>query len=155
MKSFDVYDEIPIANCSQEDIYNALDGTWVKQRKTATKVRCRLCVRGCLQETMDQNDVFASTPTLVTLSSRCWTATSCDISAAFLHAPMTECILMKRPSEYYPTENCLWLLKRTMYGSKQAPALWQTHFAKAMTELGFHRCKTDSISPPNFTCCVT
>ena len=36
MKSFDVYDEIPIENCSQEDIDNALDGTWVKRRKTAT-----------------------------------------------------------------------------------------------------------------------
>ena len=26
MKSFDVYDEIPIEHCSQEDIDNALDG---------------------------------------------------------------------------------------------------------------------------------
>ena len=26
----------------------------------------------------------------------------------------------------------------------RAPALWQTHFAKVMTELGFHRFKTDS-----------
>ena len=151
MKSFDVYDEIPIEHCSQEDIDNALDGTWVKRRKTATKVRCRLCVRGCFQETMDQDDVFASTPTLVTLRvlllmtlSRCWTAMTCDISAAFLHAPMTDRILMKPPSESYPTGNCLWLLKRAMYGLKQAPALWQTHFAKVMTELGFHRCKTDS-----------
>ena len=150
MKSFDVYDEIPIEHCSQEDIDNALDGTWVKRRKTATKVRCRLCVRGCFQETMDQDDVFASTPTLVTLRvlllmtlSRCWTATTCDISTAFLHAPMTDRILMKPPSEYYPTGNCLWLPKRAMYGLKQAPALWQTHFAKVMTELGFHRCTTD------------
>ena len=31
-----------------------------------------------------------------------------------------------------------------MYGLKQAPALWQIRFAKVMTELGFHRCKTDS-----------
>ena len=31
-----------------------------------------------------------------------------------------------------------------MYGLKQAPALWQTHFAKVMIELGFHRRKTDS-----------
>ena len=151
MKDFDVYDEIPIEHCSQEDIDNALDGTWVKRRKTATKVRCRLCVRGCFEETMDQDDVFASTLTLVTLRvlllmtlSRCWTATTCDISTAFLHAPMTERTLMKPPSEYYPTGNCLWLLKRAMYGLKQAPALWQTHFAKVMTELGFHRCKTDS-----------
>ena len=27
---------------------------------------------------------------------------------------------------------------------EQAPAVWQAHFAKVMTELGFHRCKTDS-----------
>ena len=52
------------------------------------------------------------------------------------HAPMTKRILMKPPSEYYQTGNCLGLLKRAMYGLKQAPALW--------TELGFHRCKTDS-----------
>ena len=151
MKSFDVYDEIPLENCSQEDIDNALDGTGVKPRKTATKVRCRLCVRGCFQETVDQDDVFASAPTLVTLRvlllmtlSRCWTATTCESSTAFLHAPMTERILMKPPSEYDPTGNCLWVLKRAMYGLKQAPALWQTHFAKVMTELGFHGCKTDS-----------
>ena len=34
MKGFEVYDEIPIDNCSQEDIDNALDCTWVKRRKT-------------------------------------------------------------------------------------------------------------------------
>ena len=58
MRSFNMYDESPIENSSQEDMDNALDGTWVKRRKTATKVRCRLCVRGCFQETMDQDDVL-------------------------------------------------------------------------------------------------
>ena len=42
MKSSDVYDEIPIRNCSQEDIDNALDGTWVKRGKTATKQGARM-----------------------------------------------------------------------------------------------------------------
>ena len=54
MKNFDVYDKIPIENCSQEDIDNALDCTWTKQRKTATQVECRLCVRNCVQETINQ-----------------------------------------------------------------------------------------------------
>ena len=151
IKNFDVYDEIPIENCSQEDIDNALNCTWIKQRKTATRVECRLCVEDCAQETIDQGDVSISTTTLVTLRvlllmtlSRCWTATACNISTAFLHAPMTERILIRPPSEYSPNGNCLWLLKRAMYGLKQVPALWQTHFTKVMTELGFHRCKTDS-----------
>ena len=50
--------------------------------------------------------------------------------------------------EFYPEGNCLWLQKRAMYGLRQAPALWQTHFAKTMISLGFHRCKTD----PNLYC---
>ena len=37
MKGFEVYDEIPIENCSQEDIDNALDCTWVKRRKRRVK----------------------------------------------------------------------------------------------------------------------
>ena len=111
MKNFDVYDEIPSENCSQEDIDNALDCTWIKQRKTATQVECRLCVEDCAQETMDQDDVSNSATTVVTLRvlllmtlSRCWTATTCNISSAFLHASMTECILMRPPSEYSPNE---------------------------------------------------
>ena len=72
MKSFNVYDEIPVEHCSQEDIDNALDGTWVKRRKTATKVRCRLCGRGCFQETMDQDDVFARTQHWSHWEYFCW-----------------------------------------------------------------------------------
>ena len=110
MTGFEVYDdEIPIENCSQEDIDNALDCTWVKRRKTPRKVRCRLVARGCFQEDMDTDDTFASTPTLVTFRvllllslSRCWTVLTCDISTAFLHAPMFERLFMRPPVEFYP-----------------------------------------------------
>ena len=40
MKGFEVYDEIPIENCSQEDFDSALDCTWVRHRKTLRKVPC-------------------------------------------------------------------------------------------------------------------
>ena len=90
MKGFEVYDEIPIENCSQEDIDNALDCTWVKCRKTPRKVRCQLVARGCFQEDMDTDGTFASTPTLVTLRvllllslSRCWTVLTCDFNCLF------------------------------------------------------------------------
>ena len=155
MKGFDVFDEIPLEHCTQDDIANAVDCRWVMCRKTPRKVRCRLVARGCFQEDMDTDDTFASTPTLVTLRvllllslSRCWSMFTCDISTAFLHAPMLERLFMRPPVEFYPDNNCLWLLKRAMYGLKQAPALWQTHFAKTMMSLGFHRCKTD----PNLYC---
>eukprot|EP00438_Fugacium_kawagutii_P021963 Skav208059 [mRNA] locus=scaffold1124:307567:309060:- [translate_table: standard] len=155
MKGFDVFDENPLEQCAQEDIDNALDCRWVKRRKTPRKVRCRLVARGCFQEEMDTDETFASTPTLVTLRvllllslSRCWSIVTCDISTAFLHVLMTEKVFMKPPTEFYPDNNCLWLLKGAMYGLKQAPALWQTHFANTMASLGFHRCNTD----PNLYC---
>ena len=136
MTGFEVYDEIPIERRSQEDIDNALDCTLVKRRKTPRRVPCRLVARGCFQDDMDTDGTVASTPTLVTFRvllllslSRCWTVLTCDISTAFLHAPMFERLYM-RPVEFYPEGNCLWLLKRAMYGLKQAPVLWQTHFAK-------------------------
>ena len=80
--------------------------------------------------------------------SRCWTVFTCGISTAFLHAPMFERLCMRPPVEVYPEGNCIGLLKRAMYGLKQAPVLWQIHFAKTMVSLGFHRCKTD----PNLCC---
>ena len=58
------------------------------------------------------------------------------------------CDRLRPPVGFYPEGSCLWLLKRAMYGLKQAPALWQTHFAKTMISLGFHGCKTD----PNLYC---
>ena len=57
MKEFDVYEEVPIEQCSQEDIDSALDCKWVKRWKTANTVRCRLTARGCFQENMDQDTV--------------------------------------------------------------------------------------------------
>ena len=66
MKEFDAYEEVPIKQCSQEDIDSELDCKWVKRWKTANIVRCRLTARGCFQESMDQDTLFASTATLVT-----------------------------------------------------------------------------------------
>ena len=44
---------------------------------------------------------------------------------------------------------CLWRLKKATYGLRQAPKLWQEHFAEVMTtKLGFRRCKSD----PNLYC---
>ena len=62
MKNFDVYDEIPIEDCSQEDIDKALDCTWIKQRKTATEVRCRLCVRDCVFKKQWTETMFLLAP---------------------------------------------------------------------------------------------
>ena len=86
----------------------ALSCTWVKRRKKPRKVRCRLVARDFFQQDMGTDDTFPSTPTLVTLRvllllslSRCWTVLTCDVSTAFLHAPMFERLFMRPPVEFY------------------------------------------------------
>ena len=49
MKDFDVYDEVPVKDCTDEQINEALDCRWVKVWKNETDLRCRVVVRGCFQ----------------------------------------------------------------------------------------------------------
>ena len=115
-----------------------------------------MVVRGCFQdvEKNEEDNLFASTPSLVTMRpmrlllcmamSRNWGITLGDVSTAFLHAAMSGEVYVWPPKEFYPNGGCLWKLKKAMYGLRQAPKLWQEHFAEVMTsKLGFRRCKSD------------
>ena len=153
MKDFNVYTEVPIDQCSQEDIDNAIGVRWVKRWKTDIELRMRLVVQGCFQDSssIDVDSIYASTPSLVTLRlllimalARSWEISLADISTAFLHAMIEEVVHVWPPAEYYPEANCLWRLNRAMYGLRQSPRLWQDHYASVMERLGFRRCKSDS-----------
>ena len=158
MRNFEVYDEVKVDDCTQEQIDGALDCRWVKVWKSEDELRCRVVVRGCFQnvEKSEEDNLFASTPSLVTMRlllcmalARNWGITMGDVSTAFLHALMNEEVFVWPPKEFYPEGNCLWRLKKAMYGLRQAPKLWQEHFAEVMTtKLGFRRCKSD----PNLYC---
>ena len=107
-------------------------------------------------EKNEEDNLFASTPSLVTMRlllcmalARNWGITLGDVSTAFLHAAMLAEVFVWPPKEFYPNGDCLWKLKKAMYGLRQAPKLWQEHFAEVMTaKLGFRRCKSD----PNLYC---
>ena len=145
MKEFNVYSEISIEQTTQEQRDSAIDLKWVKRWKTESELRMRLVAR-CFQEAskLDSDILYASTPSLVTLRlmltlaiARGWAISLADISTAFLHALLTEEVFVIPPVEYYPSGNCLWRLNRAMYGLKQSPQLWQSHFASVMKKLGF------------------
>ena len=158
MRNFEVYDEVKVDDCTQEKVDGALDCRWVKVWKSEDELRCRVVVRGCFQnvEKSEEDNLFASTPSLVTMRlllcmalARNWGITMGDVSTAFLHALMNEEVFVWPPKQFYPEGNCLWRLKKAMYGLRQAPKLWQEHFAEVMTtKLGFRRCKSD----PNLYC---
>ena len=66
MKDFDVYDEVLVKGCTDEQVNEAVDCRRVKVWKNETDLRCRVVVRGCFQN-VEKNNLFASTPSLVTM----------------------------------------------------------------------------------------
>eukprot|EP00439_Symbiodinium_sp_Y106_P067748 s532_g11.t1 len=68
-KDFDVYDEVLVKDCTDEQANEALDCRWVKVWKNDTDLRCRVVVRDCFQnvEKNEEDNLFASTPSLVTM----------------------------------------------------------------------------------------
>ena len=132
MKGFDVYDEVLVKDCTDEQVNEALDCRWVKVWKNETDLRCRVVVKGCFQnvEKNEEDNLFASTPSLVTMRlllcmamSRNWGITLGEVSTAFLHAAMSGEVYVWPPKEFYPNGDCLWRLKKAMYGLRQAPKL--------------------------------
>ncbi len=111
LRSFEVYAEVPISECSSEEIQNAYNYRWVHRRKP-TEVRSRICVQGQYQQISDLDDTYASTPVVATLRLLICIALTLnysivlgDISVAFLHASlrdMSERVLMWPPKEFYP-----------------------------------------------------
>eukprot|EP00439_Symbiodinium_sp_Y106_P065852 s317_g10.t1 len=111
MKDFDVYDEVLVKDCTDEQVNEALDCRWVKVWKNETDLRCRVVVRGCFQnvEKNEEDNLFASAPSLVTMRlllcmamSRNWGITLGDVSTAFLHAAMSGEVCVWPPKEFNP-----------------------------------------------------
>ena len=128
MKDFDVYDEVLVKDCTDEQVNEALDCRWVKVWKNETDLRCRVVVRGCFQnvEKNEEDNLFASTPSLVTMRlllcmamSRNWGITLGDVSTAFLHTALSGEVYVWPPKEFYPNGDCLWKLKKAVYGLRQ------------------------------------
>ena len=137
-------------NFTPAQLQTVISTRWVKTRKFDGTCRCRIVVRGYDQVVEDPDETYASTPSLLTLKTfltlavaRGWHVTLADVSTAFLHAPMDGEVLVLPPVEYYPSGDVVWKLKRALYGLKNAPKLWQQHFASTLESKGFQRMKSD------------
>ena len=120
--------------------------------------RSRVVVRGFEQLLVDFS-VFAATPMIGALSVLLvlaalfgYTVQFCDVSSAFLHAPLSEEVFVEPPDEWHrPLDehghaiDAVWRLKKAMYGLKGSPKAWQVYLAEVITiKLPFKQCKTDS-----------
>ena len=78
---------------------------------------------------------------LIIALARGWMIHFFDISAAFLHAPLSgdEAIYVWPPVEFYPLGDILWRPTKAMYGLRSAPRDWQTHWASVLLFVGVLR----------------
>ena len=103
-----------------------------------------------------RDDLFAGTPPLSALRlllsqgasrgarSRQVRFKAIDVKKAFLYGEMERTLYVELPPEDPRAGDGRWvgLLKRTMYGTRDAPAAWQKMLGSVMQRLGFVACKS-------------
>nr|CCA21192.1 putative polyprotein [Albugo laibachii Nc14] len=67
-----------------------------------------------------------------------------DVNTAFLNEHLEEQVYIYPPRGVQAQANEVCLLKRSLYGSKQAAATWFKTISQVFLEMGFRHCRTDS-----------
>lgn len=66
-----------------------------------------------------------------------------DISTAFLHGELNERVYVEQPPMLNDGTDKVWLLKKSLYGLKQAGRQWHIKLCETLKEMGFERAGYD------------
>ncbi|KAJ0392071.1 hypothetical protein ATCC90586_011078 [Pythium insidiosum] len=115
------------------------------------RFKARLVAQGFSQAFgVDYNETYSPVATLnsirILLALCCqlgYVVHQCDVETAFLHGKLKETIYMRVPEgvKHEPGEVCR--LKRSLYGLKQASAVWHRTITEIFKQLGFGPCVSD------------
>ncbi|CAI7731451.1 unnamed protein product [Closterium sp. NIES-53] len=147
------WDLIPIEKTVNK---NVLTGKWVFRVKTKAdgtyeKHKARWVVHGFDQtHGIDYTLTFApvSRHTSVRLvlceaAAKNFPLQQIDVSNAFLYADVDAEIYVEYPHTYPTNPPSVCKLKKSLYGIKQAPRLWQQHLNRKLTDVGFRQLPHD------------
>jgi hypothetical protein len=120
---------------------------WVLTIKDGGQFKARLVAKGFSQvEGIDYNETFA--PVIRYESVRLLLATAAeksleihqmDVKTAFLNGALEEEIYMKQPDGYDQVPGKVLKLKKSIYGLKQAPLVWNQNINGTLEKIGFIR----------------
>ncbi|CAI7897445.1 unnamed protein product [Closterium sp. NIES-53] len=149
----ETWDLIPIEKATNKII---LTGKWVFRVKTKAdgsyeKHKARWVVRGFDQtHGVDYTLTFAPVSRHTSVRLVIYEATAkkiplrqIDVSNAFLYADVDAEIYVEYPPTYPTNPPSVCKLKKSLYGIKQAPRLWQQHLNRKLTEVGFRQLPHD------------
>ncbi|MBW0551314.1 hypothetical protein O181_091029 [Austropuccinia psidii MF-1] len=68
-----------------------------------------------------------------------------DIETAFLHGDMDALVYVKQVKGYevIGKESWVWRLRKSLYGTKQAPCMWKTKLTTTLSRLGLMSAQSD------------
>ncbi|GJV20526.1 ribonuclease H-like domain-containing protein [Tanacetum coccineum] len=72
-----------------------------------------------------------------------WPVFQLDVNNAFLYGDLKEVVYMKPPEGYFPSNNKVCRLKKSLYGLKQPPRQWKAKLTSTLIENGFSQSKSD------------
>lgn len=124
---------------------------WVYKKKVEAenkiRFKARLVARGFTQEEgIDYNEIFspvvkhASIRILLAVAAQNkWELEQLDVKTAFLHGDLDETIYMDQSEGFlmHGNEGKVCLLKKSLYGLKQASRQWHLKFDEHMEKIGF------------------
>jgi hypothetical protein len=125
---------------------------WVFTKKSNGTFKARLVARGFSQmHGVDFTETYAPTAKhdslrllLALAAGKKWKISQLDVSTAFLNGELEEEIYLDLPEGFQTNDpKKVWRLKKTLYGLKQSPRIWNQTIAKFFVDLGFYRCIAD------------
>lgn len=133
-----------------------IDNRWVFKIKTLTngdleRYKARLVVRGFTQQAgLDYHETFSPVVKfaslrmlLATIAAEGLLTKQFDIKTAFLYGDLEEQIFMKQPEGFDDGTGRVCLLKRSLYGLKQASRCWNSKFTSFLKYFGLKESKAD------------
>ncbi len=151
-----VYEVVKREQASQND-KNVLKTRWVftikmKDDGTIDKYKARFVACGYSQEYgVDFEETFAPVGKYKTLRILLaltnildYEIKQMDVVSAFLNAELNEVLFIEQPDGLTEGHDCVWKLKKAIYGTKQAPHEWNKEINKYLVSSGFKRLSTDT-----------
>jgi hypothetical protein len=145
-----VYEYVSRERAQEDEEGKFVKVKWVRTNKGTSleqEVRCRLVAQELgYGEKMDE--LFAGTPSLSAVKTVLYHASEggqhrcamiLDVKCAFLYGSMRRRVYIELPRQdpRHGSGDTVGLLKKAMYGTRDAPQIWQEEVQRTMEEIGF------------------